>query len=163
MLCSATVSFALTADAALPKIQSVVVTPSYVGTSPNADPSLNVSWTAVGDPAVSYVVRYSTSRGTVAAPPDGAAQMSANRNSVTLSDNLAPDKRRSYTYYIWVATMSAGVPMGEYSDRTSGRTLNSKLKLGLMNVFPDSDVTVAIFMQVSCAEVLLPVHGMFLF
>ena len=95
----------LTVDSALPKIQSVIVTPSFVGTSPNANPSLEVSWTAVDDPAVSYVVRYSTLAGTVTAPPDGAGRMSANEYGVTLSDNLAPDKRTPYTYYIWVATV----------------------------------------------------------
>ena len=126
----------LTVDAALPKIQSVTVTPSFVGTSPNANPSLEVSWTAVDDPAVSYVVRYSTLVGTMTSPPDGAGQMSANGNSVTLSANLAPDKRSPYTYYIWVAAVSAGDPMGEFSDRASGRTLTSELKLGLMIVFP---------------------------
>ena len=47
----------LTVDATLPKILLVVVTPSFVGTSPNANPSLEVSWTAVNDPAVGYVVR----------------------------------------------------------------------------------------------------------
>ena len=105
------------------KIQSVAVTPGYVGTSPNANPSLEVTWSAVDDPAVSYVVRYSRSMGTVTAPPDGANEMSVNGNSVTLSDNLAPDKQNTYTYYIWVAATSRGVPMGEYSDRASGVTL----------------------------------------
>ena len=118
----------LTAAAALPKIQLVTVTPSFVGTSPNAKPSLEVSWTAVADPAVSYVVRYSTSAGTVTTPPDGAGQMSANGNGVTFSANLAPDRRRPYTYYIWVAAVFAGVPMGEYSDRASGRTLTSEMR-----------------------------------
>ena len=113
--------------AELPKIQSVAVTPGYVGMSPNANPSLEVTWSAVDDPAVSYVVRYSRSMGTVTAPPDGASEMSANGNSVTLSDNLAPEKRSSFTYYIWVAATSGGVPMGEYSDRASGVTLNSEL------------------------------------
>ena len=97
-----------------------------MGTSPNADPSLDVSWSAVNDRAVSYVVRYSTSNGTVTAPPDRARQMSVNGNGVTLSANLAPKKQNPYTYYIWVAAVSAGV-MGEYSDRTSGVTLNSEL------------------------------------
>ena len=82
--------------------------------SPNANPSLEVTWSAVDDPAVSYVVRYSQSMGTVTAPPDGASEMSANGNSVTLSNNIAPDKWRRYTYNIWVATTSGGVPMGEY-------------------------------------------------
>ena len=81
------------------------------------------------DPAVSYVVRYSTSQGTLTSPPDGASAMGANDNSTTLSDNLAANKRNSYTYYIWVAAASAGVPMGEYSDRTSRATLNSELSL----------------------------------
>ena len=116
-----------TAAAALPKIELVQVTPRFVGRSPNANPSLEVSWSAVEDPAVSYVVRYSTSAGTVTAPPDGARQMDANGNGVLLSANLAPDKRIPYTYYIWVAAVSAGVPMGEYSNRTQGVTLNSEL------------------------------------
>ena len=124
------IALVLTVDAALPKIESVNVTPSFVGTSPNANPSLEVSWTAVDDPAVSYVVRYSRSEGTVTTPPDGAEQMSANGNGVTLSANLAPDKRIPYANYIWVAAVSAGVPMGEYSDRTSVWTLYSELKLG---------------------------------
>ena len=100
----------------LPKIQSVAVTPGYVGMSPNANPSLEVAWSAVDDPAVSYVVRYSQSMGTVTAPPDGASEVSANGNSVTLSANIAPNKRKTHTYYIWVAAASGGVPMGEYSD-----------------------------------------------
>ena len=115
--------------AELPKIQSVAVTPGYVGMSPNANPSLEVTWSAVDDPAVSYVVRYSQSAGTVTAPPDGASEMSANGNSVTLSDNLAPEKRSSFTYYVWVAATSGGVSMGEYSDRASGVTLNSELRI----------------------------------
>ena len=114
-------------DAKLPKIQSVAVTPGYVGTSPNANPSLEVTWSAVDDPTVSYVVRYSRSMGTVTAPPAGASEISANGNSVTLSNNLAPDKRIPYTNYIWVAATSGGVPMGEYSDRASGVTLHSEL------------------------------------
>ena len=84
------------------------------------------------DPAVSYVVRYSQSMGTVTAPPDGASEMNVNGNSVTLSANLAPDKRRTYTYYIWVAATSGGVPRGEYSDRASGVTLNSELNALIM-------------------------------
>ena len=105
----------------------VAVTPGYVGTSPNANPSLEVTWSAVDDPTVSYVVRYSRSMGTVTAPPDGASEVSANGNSITLSTNLAPDKRSPYTYYIWVAATSGGVPLGEYSDRASGVTLSSEL------------------------------------
>ena len=100
-----------------------------MGTSPNADPSLEVSWSAVNDPAVSYVVRYSTSQGSLTTPPDGASAMVANDNSVTLSANLAANKRISYTYYIWVAATSAGDLMGEYSNSTSGATLNSELSL----------------------------------
>ena len=120
---------ALTAAVTLPKIQLVEVTPKFVGTSPNANPSLEVQWTAVDDPAVSYVVRYSTSARTVTSPPDGAGQISANGNGVELSANLAPDKRNPYTYYIWVAAVSAGVPMGEYSNRTEGVTLTSEMIL----------------------------------
>ena len=85
------------------------------------------TWSAVDDPAVSYVVRYSQSMGTMTAPPDGASEMSANGSSVTLSANIAPNKRSSYTNYIWVAATSGGVPMGEYSDRASGVTLSSEL------------------------------------
>ena len=107
----------------------MVVTPGYVGMSPNANPSLEVTWSAVDDPAVSYVVRYSLSMGTMTAPPDEASEMSANGNSVTLSNNVAPNKRIPYTYYIWVAAISEGVPMGEYSDRASGVTLRSKLNV----------------------------------
>ena len=116
-------------DAKLHKIQSVVVTPGYVGTSPNANPSLEVTWSAVDDPAVSYVVRYSQSMGTMTAPPDEASEVSANGDSVTLSTNVAPKKRRPYTNYIWVAATSGGVPMGEYSDRASGVTLSSELNV----------------------------------
>ena len=79
------------------------------------------------DPAVSYVVRYSQSMGTVTAPPDGASEVSANGNSVTLSANLAPSKRNPSTNYVWVAATSGGVFLGEYSDRASGVTLNSEL------------------------------------
>ena len=107
----------------------MVVTPEYVGTSPNANPSLEVTWSAVDGPAVSYVVRYSQSMGTVTAPPAGASEMSANGNSVTLSNNLTPNKRNTYTYYIWVAAISEGGSMGEYSNRTSGVTLNSELSV----------------------------------
>ena len=117
----------LTVDATLPKMQLVVVTPSFVGTSPNAKPSLKVSWSAVDDPAVSYVVKYSRLKGTVTTPPGEARQMRANGNGVMLSANLAPDRRRPYTYYIWVAAVSAGVPMREYSNRTQGVTLTSEM------------------------------------
>ena len=81
------------------------------------------------DTAVSYVVRYSQSEGTVTAPPDGASEMSANGNSVTLSNNLAPNKKNPYTYYIWVAAISEGGSMGEYSNRRSGVTLSSELNV----------------------------------
>ena len=81
------------------------------------------------DHAVDYVVRYSRSMGTMTAPPDGASEVSANGNSVTLSTNIAPNKRKSYTNYIWVAATSGGVPMGEYSDRASGVTLHSELNV----------------------------------
>ena len=107
----------------------MVVTPGYVGTSPNANPSLEVTWSAVDDPAVSYVVRYNRSMGTVTAPPDGASEMSANGSSVTLYANLGPNKRKPSTNYIWVAATAGGVPMGEYSDRASGVTLHSELNV----------------------------------
>ena len=67
--------------------------------------------------------------GTMTAPPDGASEMSANGNSVTLSTNIAPNKRNSYTNYIWVAATSGGVSMGECSDRASGVTLSSELNV----------------------------------
>ena len=117
-----------TLDPKLPKLHSVTITSGFVGTSPNADPSLEVSWSAVDDPAVSYVVRYSMSQGTLTSPPDGASAMGANDNSVTLSDNLASNKAHSYIYYIWVAAQSAG-DTGKYSDRTRRATLTSKLSL----------------------------------
>ena len=116
-----------TVDAALPKIQLVVVNPNFVGISPNANPSLEVFWTAVNDPAVTFVVRYSRSAGTVTTPPDEAGQRSANENAVVLSANLAPNKWTPYANYIWVAAVSAGVPMGEYSNRTQGVTLHSEM------------------------------------
>ena len=67
--------------------------------------------------------------GTMTAPPDGASEVSANGDSVTLSTNVAPNKRRPYTNYIWVAATSGGVPMREYSDRASGVTLHSELNV----------------------------------
>ena len=79
------------------------------------------------DPAVSYVVRYSQSMGTMTAPTDGASEVSANGNSVTLSNNIAPDKRGPSTNYIWVAATSGGGLMGEYSDRANEVTLHSEL------------------------------------
>ena len=97
--------------------------------SPNANPSFEVTWSAVDDPAVSYVVRCSQSEGSMAEPPDGAREMNASGNSVTLSSNLAPGAKNNY---IWVAATSGGVPMGEYSDRASGVTLHSELNALLM-------------------------------
>ena len=67
--------------------------------------------------------------GTVTVPPDGASEVSANGNSVTLSTNIAPNKRNTYTNYIWVAATSGGITMGEFSDRASGVTLNSELNV----------------------------------
>ena len=67
--------------------------------------------------------------GTVTAPPAGASEMSANGNSVTLSNNIASNKRGPSTNYIWVAATSEGVSMGEYSNRTSGVTLRSELNV----------------------------------
>ena len=110
----------------LPKVQSVIITPGFVGTSPNADPSLEVSWSAVDDPAVSYVVRYSLSQGSVTTPPTDARQVTTANVEVTLFVSLAANKQNSYTYYFWVVATSEGVSMGEYSDKTSGATLNSE-------------------------------------
>ena len=104
-----------------PKIQSVAVTPGYVGMSPNANPSLEVAWSAVDDPAVSYMVRYSQSMGTVTAPPDGASEVSANGNSVTLSANIAPNKQKpTPTTFGWLLPL-------EESPWGSTVTLSSEL------------------------------------
>ena len=101
------------------------VTTGYVGTSPNADPSLEVSLSAVDDPAVSYVVLYSRTAGSLTAPPTGAEEvMTTTANEITLRV-MPPDRRNSYTYYIWAAAVSAG-NRGEYSDRRSARTLSSE-------------------------------------
>lgn len=96
-----------------------------MGLSPDAEPSLEVSWSEVDDPAVTYVVKYISSEDPPTEPPTEARQMTTNDTNVTLADNLAVDKRINYRYYIWVAAQSAGV-MGEYSDRESGDTLSSK-------------------------------------
>ena len=115
-------------------IQSVTVTPGFVGVSPNADPSIEVSWSAVDDPTVSYVVRYSIHEGSPTVPPLGARQIITNGANVILSHNLTENKRSSSRYYIWVAAQSAG-GIGQYSDRQSVATLNSELLKALLECF----------------------------
>ena len=96
-----------------------------MGTSPNADPSLEVSLSAVEDPDVSYVVRYSRTAGSVTAPPAGAEEVMTNTANANTLHVMPPNKRSSSTYYIWAAAVSAG-DRGEYSDRRSANTLNSE-------------------------------------
>lgn len=80
----------------------------------------------MGDPAIGYVVKYISSAGPPTEPPTGARELVTNDTNVTLAENLAENKRRSYRYYVWVAARSAGVT-GEYSERESADTLSSKL------------------------------------
>ena len=102
--------------------------------SPNADPSIEVTWIAVDELPVGYVVRYSLQQGSPTVPPTEARQIITNGTNVILSDNLAENKRNSYTYYIWVAAQSAG-GIGQYSDRQSVATLNSELLKALLECF----------------------------
>ena len=102
--------------------------------SPNADPSIEVTWSAVDELPVGYVVRYSIQRGSPTVPPIEARQIITHGTNVILSDNLAKNKRSSYKYYIWVAAQSAGV-IGQYSDRQSVDTLNSELLKTLLKRF----------------------------
>ena len=101
------------------------VTAGFVGTSPNADPSLEVSLSTVDDPDVSYVVWYSRTAGSLTEPPAGAEEVMTNTANGNTLRVIPPDKRSSYTYYIWAAAVSAG-DRGEYSDRRSANTLNSE-------------------------------------
>ena len=105
-----------------------------MGVSPNADPSIEVSWIAVNEVPVSYVVIYSMQHGSLTVPPPGARQIITNGTNVMLSNNLAENKRSSYKYYIWVAAQSAGV-IGQYSNRRSVDTLNSELLKALLECF----------------------------
>ena len=100
------------------------VAAGFVGSSPNADPSLNVSLSTVDDPAVRYVVWYSTTAGSMTVPPTGAEELMTNTANDTLHV-MPPDKRSSSTYYIWAAAVTAG-DRGEYSDRRSANTLNGE-------------------------------------
>ena len=101
------------------------VSAGFVGTSPNADPSLDVSLSTVDDPDVSYVVWYSRTEGSLTAPPAGAEEVMTNTtNEITL--RVMPTDNRLYTYYIWAAAVAAG-DRGEYSDRRNASTLFSKL------------------------------------
>ena len=102
------------------------VTAGFVGTSPNADPSLEVSLSTVDDPDVSYVVWYSRTAGSLTEPPAGAEEVMTNTANGNTLHVMPPDRRNSYTYYIWAAAVSAG-NRGEYSDRRSARTLSSEL------------------------------------
>ena len=112
---------ALTVDAALPKIQSVTVTPSFVGTSPNANPSLEVSWTAVDDPAVSYVVRYSRSAGTVTVLPDGAGQMSVNgKMSRSLLTLLLTRRAFTPTTFGWLLCLQESLWWSTVTEQVEG-------------------------------------------
>ena len=96
-----------------------------MGTSPNADPSLEVSLSTVDDPAVSYVVWYSRTAGSLTAPPTGAEEVMTNTANEISLHVMPPDKRSSSTYYIWAAAVAAG-NRGEYSDRRSANTLSSE-------------------------------------
>lgn len=116
-------------DAMIPKIQAVSIVPRFTGMSPEAHPSLEVTWSAVNDPDISYVVRYNDSAGSLTVPPTGAKQVTTNssyENNVTI---LAPNKKKAYTYYFWIAAKSLGVPMGEYSNRASGTTVFGELNI----------------------------------
>ena len=101
------------------------VTAGFVGTSPNADPSLEVTLSAVDDPDVSYVVLYSRTAGSQIEPPTGAQEVMTNTTNEISLHVMPPDKRNSYTYCIWAAAVSAG-DRGEYSDRKSVNTLSSE-------------------------------------
>lgn len=79
----------------------------------------------MGEPAIGYVVKYISSAVPLTEVPAGARELATSDTNVTLADNLAEDKRRSYRYYVWVAARDAGVT-GEYSERASGDTLSSK-------------------------------------
>lgn len=118
-------------DATIPKIQAVNITPGFVvdRESPNADPSLDVTWSTVNDPDVRYVVRYSNSMGSLKVPPTASKQVTTSSSYENTTTILAPDKRKIYTYYFWVAAKIEGVPMGEYSDRASGTTVISELNV----------------------------------
>ena len=110
----------------IPKIQAVNITSGYVGLSLNAVPSLEVSWSAVNDPDIRYVVMYNESVNTLnqTEPPAGAEQVTTNssyQNTVT----IRPSKKLT-TYCIWVAAKFAEY-MGEYSDKANGKTLISEL------------------------------------
>ena len=74
--------------------------------------SLNVSW--CGTCGVTYMVRYSTSSGTISEPPLRAASVSVTSGNSTLLTGLSLDT----TYYVWVAAVSSGT-QGPYSNRVS--------------------------------------------
>ena len=82
--------------------------------------SLNVSW--CGTCGVTYIVRYSTSNGTISEPPSGAASVSVSSGNSTLLTGLNP----STVYNVWVAAVSSGT-QGPYSNRLSATTRSSKL------------------------------------
>ena len=83
--------------------------------------SLNVSW--CGTCGVTYIVRYSTSSGTISEPPSGAANVSVTNGNSTLLTELS----LGTTYYVWVAAVlvSSGI-QGPYSNRVSDTTRTSK-------------------------------------
>ena len=84
----------------------------------------------MNDPDIRYVVKYNVSEGTVtvAEPPIEADQVITNSSNETTVEILAPNKRKAYTYYFWVAAISDSAEfMGEYSNRANGTTVISEL------------------------------------
>ena len=71
---------------------------------------------------MTYTVKYSTDRGQVNTPPEGALEVRGISGTSTILTAL----ERDTTYYIWVVGMSEGGE-GPHSDRMSGSTHDSEL------------------------------------
>ena len=95
---------------------------------------LSISWSAVTVPlyCVSYVVAYSTSRGTETAPPDNSVETSGITDTSTTLTGL----QAGSTYYVWVAAEVIGTGVrGPYSQRASiGGSLIVQIICGTSNV-----------------------------
>ena len=96
----------------------VRVTPNVQNTS------LTVTWLALAEGAVTYTVKYSTKRGEVNIPPEGALEVTGISSNSTILTAL----KRGTTYYVWVVGVSEGGE-GPHSIRMSGIVYDSELNI----------------------------------
>ena len=100
------------------RVQYVTVT----RTVQDSSPGLRVSWSAVSGSGITYIVCYSTNRGTRSDPPSDA---DCGTSVITGTSTTLGPLSRGTTYYIWVVAVSSD-GQGPYSGRRQQRTYDCK-------------------------------------